>query len=104
MPPQLASKPCARGLQYIPFAVFVDVVGHLEEELRLQALLLVGLLPGGALRVGGGRSSCALVVRSQPDAAKLQNPSSHARILDVAPPGSRDHVCKQTQTDRSIDI
>ena len=62
MPPQLASKPCARGLQYIPFAVVVDVVGHLEEELRLQALLLVGLLPGGALRVGGGRSSCALVV------------------------------------------
>jgi len=45
--------------------VFVDVVGHLEEELRLQALLLAGLLPGGTLRVGGGgggRSSCALVV------------------------------------------
>jgi len=50
---------------YQPFAVVVDVVGHLEEELRLQALLLVGLLPGGALRVGGGRSSCALVVTAR---------------------------------------
>jgi hypothetical protein len=54
-------------VQYVPFTVVVDVVGHLEEELRLQAL--GGLLPGSTLdRVcggGGDRSSCALVVTSR---------------------------------------
>jgi hypothetical protein len=51
----------------LPFSVVVDVMGHLEEELRLQALLLLGPLPGGTLRVGGGggRSSCALVVTAR---------------------------------------